>query len=90
MSARALVISQNDEIKFAKAKNPKGKGTLMFACGSVRGYVSPQVEANLATATIDDLQVAECSIDNGQTFVPCLMMQGLSNVVARLGGNLLR
>ena len=69
MSARALK-EKHGVIKFVK--NPKS-GKVFFTCGSIIGYVSPQVQSNLNRVTIDDLQYAEISV-NGQKAVPCLLL----------------
>ena len=41
------------------------------------GYISkPALNKIQAGCTANDLQYAECSIDDGATWVPCLMVQG--------------
>lgn len=81
MSAAALKQQENAKIDFIKNDHT---GKTFFVCGSKKGYISPAVyEAyQKRTLELEDMQYAECSTDNGQTFVPCLMVIGTSNVVA--------
>lgn len=87
MSARQLVISENASLQFVENPNT---GKIFFVCGSKKGYVSPAVQAQMETCTLDDLQYAEVSID-GNAAVPCLMVVGNSgqNVKRSLGEDLL-
>lgn len=88
MSAKQLVIKNNSPLQFVT--NPK-TGKTFFICGGTRGYVSPAVSKIKGTCNLDDLQYAECSTDNGASFVPCLMVVGNSanNVQRTLGEDLL-
>ena len=88
MSAKALVIKNNSPLQFIN--NPH-TGKTFFMCGETRGYVSPAVAKIKDTCTLDDLQYAECSTDDGASFVPCLMVVGNSanNVQRTLGEDLL-
>ena len=73
MSAKQLVISENSPLQFIT--NPKN-GNVFFTCGSKTGYVSPAVKQIMDSCSLEELQYAECSIDAGATWVPCLMVQG--------------
>lgn len=79
MSAANLKATQGANLDFVE--NPK-TGKLFFSCGSVVGYISPKVAEAAANGslTVDQMQYAECSTDNGSTWVPCLMMRGTTNV----------
>lgn len=62
--------------------NPK-TGKMFFTAGAIRGYVSPKVQENINTITLDDIQYAEVSID-GNEAVPTLMMKATNNIVRSL------
>ena len=79
MSGRALKQAHG-AIEFVKNPNT---GKCFFTCGSIVGYVSPKVESNLDSVTLDDIQYAEVSID-GKPAVPCLMMKATTNVLKTL------
>jgi hypothetical protein len=79
MSGRARKQAHG-AIEFVKNPNT---GKCFFTCGSIVGYVSPKVESNLDSVTLDDIQYAEVSID-GKPAVPCLMMKATNNVLKTL------
>lgn len=72
MSCAQLMKSQNSELQFIENPNT---GKVFFACGEIKGYVSPAVLQNMNTVSVQELQFAEVSIDN-KPAVPCLMMIG--------------
>lgn len=75
MSAESLKSMNNDALHIKK--NPKKTNSFFFVCGDITGYVSPNALAKLRQGgTAADLQYAECSIDDGNTWVPCLMVVG--------------
>lgn len=77
MSAKELVNAEASKIEFIP--NPQRGGELFFTCGSYQaGYISPAVKQKFAegTLTIADMQFAECSTDDGTTWIPCLMLVG--------------
>lgn len=81
MSAKALTQVEGAALNFIE--NPK-TGKIFFACGNKQGYISPKVldKHSSGNLSIDDMKYAECSTDNGTTWVPCLMMVSSNNVVA--------
>lgn len=84
----ADIISRNqmtvEELKSMQAdnlhvkENPKKAGSFFFSCGNINaGYISPKaLEAIKDGAQAKDLKFAECSLDGGNTWVPCLMIVG--------------
>lgn len=76
MSAESLKAMNNDDLHIKE--NPKKAGSFFFVCGDITaGYISkPALSHIQAGGTAKDLQYAECSIDGGATWVPCLMIQG--------------
>ena len=75
MSVESLKSLSNDKLHIKE--NPKKAGSFFFTCGDVVGYISkPALNKIQAGGTAKDLQFAECSIDGGVTWVPCLMVQG--------------
>lgn len=74
MSAKQLVISQNATIDHRV--NPH-TGRAFFTCGDITGYISPNaLKALNEGQDIDAFRYAEVSKDNGQTWVPCLIVVG--------------
>ncbi len=78
MSGRELK-AQHGAIEFVE--NPK-TNKLFFACGTLRGYVSPKVQEAVTKGnlTIDQINYAQCSTDGGDNWVDCIMMKSTNNV----------
>lgn len=75
MSVDSLKSMNNDALHIKE--NPKKVGSFFFVCGDVVGYISkPALSKIQGGCEAKDLQYAECSIDAGATWVPCLMIQG--------------
>lgn len=74
MSAKQLVISKNATIDHRVNPNT---GKDFFTCGDITGYISPNaLKALNEGQDIDAFRYAEVSKDNGQTWIPCLMVVG--------------
>ena len=75
MSVESLKSMNNDKLHIKE--NPKKAGSFFFVCGDTVGYISkPALNKIQNGGTAKDLQYAECSIDEGATWVPCIMVQG--------------
>ena len=75
MSVESLKSMSNDQLHIKE--NPKKAGSFFCVCGDTVGYISkPALNKIHNGGTAKDLQYAECSIDAGATWVPCLMVQG--------------
>ncbi len=75
-SVESLKSMNSDELHIKE--NPKKVGSFFFVCGDVRGYISkPALSKIQGGGTAKDLQYAECSLDGGTTWVPCLMVKGI-------------
>lgn len=87
-SAKQLVIGENAPLQFINNPNTN---KVFFTCGTVKGYVSPNVRDKMDSVALEDLQYAECAKPGTDDWIPCLMMVGNSeaNVKRSLGGDLL-
>jgi len=75
MSVESLKSINNDSLHIRE--NPKKPNSFFFVCGEITGYISKPAMAKIeAGGQAADLQYAECSIDDGATWVPCLMVVG--------------
>ena len=75
MSVESLKAMSNDDLHIKE--NPKKAGSFFFVCGDTVGYISkPALNKIQGGCKAKDLQYAECSIDGGNSWVPCLMVQG--------------
>jgi hypothetical protein len=61
------------------------KGKHYFICGSKRGYCSPRAAKE---TELKNLVIAECSNDDGKTWVPTLMLAG-GQIIRTFGAELL-
>lgn len=83
MSGEQLKNAEHSNIDIIR--NPKN-GKTFFVCGTKQGYISPKALQRLASSDCkaSDFQYAECSTDDGATYVPCLMVKSTDNVVKSL------
>ena len=84
MSARALVISENEVLRFVESVKRNDNGVIIrdenrhpikritFECGTKKGIVSSAAISIIDTGTIDDFQYAEVSVGN-KTPIPCIL-----------------
>jgi hypothetical protein len=61
------------------------KGKHYFICGSLKGYCSPRAAKE---TKLENLVIAECSNDDGKTWVPTLMLAG-GQIIRTFGADLL-
>ena len=74
------LVEKHGEIQFIENKKT---GKIFFSVGDISGYVSPKVQAQINTITLDEIEYAEVSID-GKKAVPTLMMANKANVLRTL------
>ena len=91
MSARALVISENDVLRFVESLKRNDDGVIIrtvngrpqkqitFECGTKKGFVSPAAISIIDTGTIDDFQYVEVSIDDKKP-IPCILKYNRSKI----------
>ena len=90
MSARALVISENEVLKFVESVKRDDNGVIIrdenghsikritFECGTKKGIVCPAAISIIETGTIDDFQYAEVSVGDN-TPIPCILKYNKKN-----------
>lgn len=84
MSARALVISENEVLRFVESVKRNDNGVIIrdenghpikritFECGTKKGIVSSAAISIIDTGTIDDFQYAEVSVGDKMP-IPCIL-----------------
>lgn len=80
-TVETLKSINNDSLHIKEREKTLADGTTkhvcFFTCGDVVGYVSPNaMDAIKDGAKAADLQYAECSTDDGETWIPCIMKNG--------------
>ncbi len=94
-SLKDMIVRTNEVLGFHDFISSDGKKHCFFTLGNVTGYISPAAKQKLEAASDDsvlnELKFAECSIDNGATWVPTIMVVGNGHVANKtFGASLLR